>query len=167
MERRGRSIASVLNVLLLILAYALAITLLVVGGVGLLGLIEPNYIYRLVEEGLIESGVERSAIPINFVLGFCSILAVLLLTLRLRDVLRTVAKGEPFHPDNPRRLRLVALFLAAVSAINLAADILVKTNPDERADFDLTAWISVLIVFVLAEVFREGARLRAEAELTV
>jgi hypothetical protein len=33
--------------------------------------------------------------------------------------------------------------------------------------FNLTAWFSVLVVFVLAEVFREGARLRREAELTI
>ena len=33
--------------------------------------------------------------------------------------------------------------------------------------FTLTAWFSVLVVFVLAEVFREGARLRREAELTI
>ena len=32
---------------------------------------------------------------------------------------------------------------------------------------DVTAWFAVLIVFVLAEVFREGARLRREAELTI
>jgi hypothetical protein len=34
-------------------------------------------------------------------------------------------------------------------------------------NFSLTAWFSVLVVFVLAEVFREGARLRREAELTI
>ena len=32
---------------------------------------------------------------------------------------------------------------------------------------NLTAWFAILVVFVLAEVFREGARLRREAELTV
>ena len=32
---------------------------------------------------------------------------------------------------------------------------------------NLSGWFATLIVFVLAEVFREGARLRAEAELTV
>ena len=31
----------------------------------------------------------------------------------------------------------------------------------------LTPLFSVLIVFVLAEVFREGARLRRESELTI
>jgi hypothetical protein len=34
-------------------------------------------------------------------------------------------------------------------------------------NFNLTSWFSVLVVFVLAEVFREGARLRREAELTI
>ena len=36
-----------------------------------------------------------------------------------------------------------------------------------KPSFSLTAWFSVLVVFVLAEVFREGARLRREAELTI
>ena len=31
----------------------------------------------------------------------------------------------------------------------------------------ITAWFAVLVIFVLAEVFREGARLRNEAELTI
>ena len=38
---------------------------------------------------------------------------------------------------------------------------------ESRPNFSLTAWFSVLVVFVLAEVFREGARLRREAELTI
>lgn len=35
------------------------------------------------------------------------------------------------------------------------------------AGFSPTTWFSVMVVFVLAEVFREGARLRNEAELTI
>jgi hypothetical protein len=31
----------------------------------------------------------------------------------------------------------------------------------------VTTWFSVLVVFVLAEVFKEGARLRQEADLTI
>ena len=33
--------------------------------------------------------------------------------------------------------------------------------------FNPTAWFAVLVVFVLAEVFREGARLRRDSELTI
>ncbi len=32
---------------------------------------------------------------------------------------------------------------------------------------NLTTWFAVLVILVLAEVFREGARLRREAELTI
>jgi hypothetical protein len=37
----------------------------------------------------------------------------------------------------------------------------------EETVFSLSSWFSILVVFVLAEVFREGARLRREAELTI
>jgi hypothetical protein len=36
-----------------------------------------------------------------------------------------------------------------------------------EASLNLTTWFAVLVIFVLAEVFREGARLRNEAELTI
>jgi hypothetical protein len=36
-----------------------------------------------------------------------------------------------------------------------------------QSGVSLTPWFSVLVVLVLAEVFREGARLRREAELTI
>ena len=32
---------------------------------------------------------------------------------------------------------------------------------------NLTTWFAVLVIIVLAEVFREGARLRRDAELTI
>ena len=34
-------------------------------------------------------------------------------------------------------------------------------------DLNLTAWFAVLVIVVLSEVFREGARLRRDAELTI
>ena len=40
-------------------------------------------------------------------------------------------------------------------------------SPAAHMGFNPTAWFAVLVVFVLAEVFREGARLRREAELTI
>jgi channel protein (hemolysin III family) len=41
-----------------------------------------------------------------------------------------------------------------------------QAAPD-RPNLSLTAWFSILVVVVLAEVFREGARLRRESELTI
>lgn len=89
----------------------------------------------------------------------------------LRRIFTTLTAGDPFHPDNIRRLRLVGAMLAALELGRYAVWAIgawmlpgvVKAQPN----FSLTAWFSVLVVFVLAEVFREGARLRREAELTI
>lgn len=89
----------------------------------------------------------------------------------LRRIFMTLTAGDPFHPDNVARLRLIGLMLAALElgryafwgfSVWLVPD-LQKVEPS----LSLTAWFSVLVVFVLAEVFREGARLRREAELTI
>ena len=83
----------------------------------------------------------------------------------------TLTAGDPFHPDNVARLRLIGLMLAGLELGRYAfwavsAWLFAGVNRVEPS-FGLTAWFSVLVVFVLAEVFREGARLRREAELTI
>ncbi len=96
---------------------------------------------------------------------------VLVIVERLRKIFSTLTAGDPFHPDNVRRLRVIGLVLAgleigryAMWGVGRWAEL---TGDMERPEFSLTAWFSVLVVFVLAEVFREGARLRREAELTI
>jgi hypothetical protein len=89
----------------------------------------------------------------------------------LRRIFATLTAGDPFHPDNVARLRLIGLMLAGLELGRYAfwavsAWLLPGVNSVEPR-LSLTAWFSVLVVFVLAEVFREGARLRREAELTI
>jgi len=91
---------------------------------------------------------------------------------RLRKIFATLTAGDPFHPDNVLRLRVVGLMLAALEIGHYIFSALAHwLAPDEAKDigggFSLSAWFPVLVVFVLAEVFREGARLRREAELTI
>ncbi len=91
----------------------------------------------------------------------------------LRLIFRTLTVGDPFHPDNVRRLRRIGLILAVVTggvwvaqgfvAARVAPGVMEAQGVGEL----LTPIFSVLIVFVLAEVFREGARLRRESELTI
>ena len=96
---------------------------------------------------------------------------VLLIVAAVRRILATLTAGDPFHPDNVRRLRLIGLILAGLELGRYAVWALGKwVLPGvHRVEptFSLTAWFSVLVVLVLAEVFREGARLRREAELTI
>lgn len=99
-----------------------------------------------------------------------SFAGVLVIVRALRQIFMTLTAGDPFHPDNVGRLRLIGLVLGllevgryAVWAISTQLPFVEGINPN----VSLTAWFSVLVVFVLAEVFREGARLRREAELTI
>ena len=89
----------------------------------------------------------------------------------LRRIFVTLTAGDPFHPDNVLRLRVIGLALGSLElvryAVRLAGDWLDLAQTKSSQGFSLTAWFSVLVVFVLAEVFREGARLRREAELTI
>ena len=99
-----------------------------------------------------------------------SIGGVLVIVDALRRIFVTLTAGDPFHPNNVRRLRLVGVMLAALEISRYVMWGLTPLVPEiKRAEpnFNLTSWFSVLVVFVLAEVFREGARLRREAELTI
>jgi hypothetical protein len=92
---------------------------------------------------------------------------------RLRRIFQTLVAGDPFHPDNVRRLRVIGATMAALEVGRYIAaavfHLIFRGHAALRWDggISLTAWFSVLVVVVLAEVFREGARLRGEAELTI
>jgi hypothetical protein len=95
---------------------------------------------------------------------------VLVIVHSLRRIFVTLTAGDPFHPTNVGRLRLIGLMLAALEIGRYCVWAVSTHLPwvkDVKPDFSLTSWFSVLVVFVLAEVFREGARLRREAELTI
>lgn len=90
----------------------------------------------------------------------------------LRRIFVTLTAGDPFHPENVRRLRLVGAIFGGLEIGRYAlAAILTLMMPDRiksvQGTLNLTTWFAVLVIFVLAEVFREGARLRNEAELTI
>jgi len=90
---------------------------------------------------------------------------------RLRQIFTTLTVGDPFHPDNVMRLRLIGLMLVILELTGYAMSAgqvwLFPRGSKEETVFSLSSWFSILVVFVLAEVFREGARLRREAELTI
>jgi hypothetical protein len=92
---------------------------------------------------------------------------------RLRRIFQTLIAGDPFHPDNVARLQVIA---ATLGALEIGRYIFVPllrlvrhggAHTHMSGAVSLDAWFAVLVIVVLAEVFREGARLRSEAELTI
>lgn len=126
----------------------------------------------LAKEGGIAELIRNGPAIVGGLVGMALYLAgILVIVGSLRRIFMTLTAGDPFHPDNVARLRLIGLMLAGLELGRYAfwavsAWLFAGVNRVEPS-FGLTAWFSVLVVFVLAEVFREGARLRREAELTI
>lgn len=103
----------------------------------------------------------------------------ILIVRRLRYLFDSFTSGEPFRRENANHLRVIwvtmlvmevaryllgAIFLAAIAFFGLPHDL----NAEVREEsFDLAPWLAILVLIVLAEVFREGARMKEEQELTI
>ena len=96
--------------------------------------------------------------------------ALIVIINRLRKVFEALIQGDPFRAHNVGRLRVIGLGLIALEGLGYIVHIttaIVVAGSRQDVSINLTAWFAILVVFVLAEVFREGARLRDEAELTI
>ncbi len=87
---------------------------------------------------------------------------------RLLEVLKTLRFETPFTPENPSRFRRIGIALLIGEAAQVAFW-LVGEAFDAGIDdgIDLLTLVAVAAVFVLAEVFSEGASMKAEQDLTV
>lgn|SRR5690348_843707 len=97
---------------------------------------------------------------------------------QLRNVFRSLSAGLPFAADNARRIRWLGM---AVIAGELARTLVVYfwsfylsqhftangLSFIAVADFNVSAVLSGLVILVISEVFREGARLQDEQSLTI
>ena len=92
---------------------------------------------------------------------------------RLLRIVESVRTGEPFIMDNAGRLRTIAwallgLELLHICVVVIASAVSTKEVPLRiNGNFDLTGWLAILLLFVLAQVFLEGTRMREDLEGTV
>lgn len=87
-------------------------------------------------------------------------------------IVATVAAGDPFVERNATRLARIGWALLALQLLDLVFGGIVRWMVALRLDvFDwtpsLTGWIAVVMIFVLARVFRIGARMRDDLAMTV
>ena len=103
-----------------------------------------------------------AAIPLNY--------AVLK---RLLAIVETVRAGDPFVAANASRLQAIAWVLLAVNLLSIVigAIALTVSTPAHplhlNAGFSISGWLAVLLTFLLARVFAEGALMREDLEGTV
>ncbi|MBV8685517.1 MAG: DUF2975 domain-containing protein [Alphaproteobacteria bacterium] len=101
-------------------------------------------------------------VPINY-----------LVLARLLAMVRTVSLGDPFDAANASRLRTIAWALLALQLMSLVVGAIARavSTPAHPvhldAGFSINGWLAVLLTFVLARVFAEGATMRDDLAGTV
>ncbi len=89
---------------------------------------------------------------------------------RLRAILASVNAGDAFEYPNVQRLRMVGWGLIGLQLTSYVETIgrpFVEGGTRAALSLDGDMWIAILVVFILAEVFRQGAQMRDDAQMTV
>jgi hypothetical protein len=107
------------------------------------------------------------------VIGICSVPIVHLVLARLLTIVETVSAGNPFVVANALRLKTIAWAVLGLELMHFtvgAVASLVSTPSaplNISGGFSVARWLTVLMLFVLARVFEQGARMREDLEGTV
>ena len=102
------------------------------------------------------------AVPVNYVI-----------LKRLLAIVGTVRAGDPFVAANAQRLQTIAWLLLVVQLLSIVIGTIGRkiSSPahpiDIDAGFSINGWLAVLLTFVLARVFAEGALMREDIDGTV
>lgn len=92
---------------------------------------------------------------------------------KLRHVIDSVAKGDPFAPENAERLAQMGWLTVGIELLAIPVggigQWISRTIEDATSDFGISLGgiLLALVLFILARVFREGAAMRSDLEGTV
>jgi Protein of unknown function (DUF2975) len=107
------------------------------------------------------------------VLGLAVVPLSYIVLKRLLAIVDSVRAGDPFVAMNASRLQAIAWALLVLQLLSLVIGAIAKAlstpahplNLD--AGFSINGWLAVLLTFVLARVFAEGALMREDLARTV
>ena len=95
---------------------------------------------------------------------------------KLRALIWSAGEGDPFIPENARHLNAMAWLLLSVQVLALIVGAIrlylanLVSNTPQSLDFavdDLDGLLMVLVLFILARIFRHGAAMREDLDGTV
>lgn len=108
------------------------------------------------------AAIGLGTVPLNYIL-----------LKRLLAIVNTVRIGDPFVGANAQRLQTIGWMLLTLNVLSIVIGVIaeVVSTPEYPlrldAGFSLNGWLAVLLTFVLARVFAEGALMREDLEGTV
>jgi hypothetical protein len=119
----------------------------------------------------IDPGLLLPILRVWVLLAAPMIAAVHILLSRLLAMIDTVRAGDPFVPENAVRMKTIAWCLFATQLLGLAfgamAALMNAAGSDIDFEYSLSGWLAVLLLFVLARVFEEGTRIRADLQAMI
>ncbi len=174
MARRDRILRFTLGLLRLLLILNIAIA--VAFAIGLIASIPLHDMvagkiaakYPAANADAVVSGVRALLL-----LGIVAAVPAHLIFSRLAAVIGTVLAGETFAAPNARRVRQIGWALLAIQLLDFPLLVIVRRfdglgiGGESASSLSIGGWLSVLVAFVLARVFAEGAALREDLEGTV
>ncbi|AKM08044.1 DUF2975 domain-containing protein [Pelagerythrobacter marensis] len=156
------------------------VTVVLIAGAVAAPIFEGSIVAELIADG-------KGQPPAGFVwlvsillIGIAGLLGLLIyFLLLLWRIVGTVGAGDPFVPENAARLsrmgwvavagNILALFVAAAvtRVATVAADMGDDVDFNADIDFGGGGLLLILVLFILARVFRHGAAMREDLEGTV
>jgi DUF2975 family protein len=107
------------------------------------------------------------------VIGIAVVPVVHFVLTRLLTIVETVKLGNPFVTANAARLRSIAWAVLGLELTHFVVGAIAASVSSAAVPlnigwgFSLTSWLVVLLLFVLARVFEQGALMRQDLEGTV
>ena len=163
-------------------ASRVAIRVLIFGNLVFGGLVLALFIASLIAEDWVMTGLgvrpdggNATLIPwmrLVMVIGIGSVPFTYVVLTRLLAIVETVKLGDPFVTENAARLKTMAWALLGLEVLHLAVGAvavgaLANTQVNLDWSFSFTPWLAVLLLFVLAKVFDDGARMRDDLKGTI
>ena len=174
---KGWGLPSLILKTLIDIAYAASVAMTVIFVIAfVVSIFVPLSSYSVaIDEGANARQMPLTRFLVVFVMSVVTIYfgGIVFILHNLRKIFRTILARDSFHPANIMRLRLIGIGLGFVTALSWSAQAIVASRLSNSSIEGpglgelITPTFAVFITFTLAELFREGARLRRETELTI
>ncbi len=127
---------------------------------------------QFTEDFGVNADAARHAIIGMMAVGIVAAVPVHVIFTRLIAMIDTVRGGQPFIAANADRLRQIAWGMLAIQVVDVAFGWFAWRLGEATGEligwqFSVTGWLAVLLLFVLARVFQQGAAMQDELEATV
>ena len=169
-----RSPLDLTRALLRVLVYLNVVLGILIGALLFASLVRDGMVMQALG---VRPGPDRAALVLGMraimVVGILATPLMHLIFIRLLAFLDTVATGTPFLAANAVRLKTVAWAVVGLECLHIAAGIIAARASSPAQPLDLgwnlpvTRVLTILLLFVLAGVFDEGARMHDELSATV